>query len=555
MKRLPKGCSIALIVASIAAVLLAGAGYFFSPKLVALAQEQVDQFLRKGGLFLDYELHTGRLDGAVTLRNVVAYETGTKEKRVASLDRLVIRIGLRSLVRDRVLRTRLTAKDATFTVFGDAESGNPAFENLDLSFDCRAGLVRIEKLKTRFQGVDLQATGDVRIDQEGASSAVQPAQPAPAATPSAPATPLDFSAILQLAPALDYRKASWAPRIRATIDGAHSRERDSSWDVQLETVSFPSKGVELAFTGRVVTGKDGNVRIETAQLRHGDGEANMTGAIIKDSDTLEISRLESTLDWIAIARDHPAVAGAWDSISTTQPPRLAGSGSHHLENPDLSRLTFTLGDFSLRYQMKDQKVLPIEKISAQGSLEQGLLRLGSLKASLAKGNASGEVTYTPFAEVPGWGLNLAGSHLYLPDFTTPVDGKQFVGYVDFTFAGQGADKPEALQGQGKVSITNGDFFHTNVFGPLLLFLHKLSNNPEKGNPQELHASFTIQNGIVRTKDLVLDISEANVQAAGAIDLVKQTARFDAQAKLRGPLGVTVDLIGEGPLDKVEWRKK
>lgn len=558
MNRLPKGCAIALIITGVLAALLLVAGYLFHPKLVSLAQEQVDQFLRKEGLFLDYELHTGRLDGAVTLRNIVAYETGTKQKRVASLDHLIIRIGLRSLFRDHVLRTRLSTRDAIFTVYGDEKTGNPAFEELNLSFDCRPGSVKIDKLATRFQGIDLQVNGEVTIEAGNAPAAAPTPVPsgsaAPAAAP-APATPLDFSAVANLAPALDYRQAAWTPRIAATLTGTHSRVRDSAWEVQVRSDSFPSKGVDLGFAGKVITGKDGNLAIEKAQLTHGEAAANVAGKLFPDTDLLEISQFDSNLDWIAILQDHPGVKGAWEGLTTIQAPQLTGAGNHHLVDPNLSRITFTLGKCAVRYRMKDGKPLPVEKISAKGLLEKGTLRLQSLSASLAKGNASGEITYTPFAEAPGWGANLKGTHLYLPEITSPVEGKALVGFVDFTFAGQGKDKPEALQGQGNVSVTQGDFFHTKVFGPLLLFLHKMSNNPDKGNPQELHAGFVIQNGVLRTENLTLEISEAHVQAKGTIDLVKEFARFEAQAKLRGPLGLTVDLIGEGPLEKVEWRKK
>lgn len=561
MKPLPKGCSVALIVLAAVAVLLTAAGLIFAPKLKALAHEQVLQFLQNEGLFIDYQTKYGRLDGAVTLVDIVAYETSAKQKRVASLDRLVIRIGLRSLFRDRTLRTRVSTKDATFTVFGDEKTGSPAFENLNLSFDCRPGSVKIDSLAARFQGVELRATGEVKIDR-GAAPAISAApsapsaaaRPAPAAAP-APSTPLDFSAILNLAPALDYRQASWSPRMEVTIAGTHSTLRDSTWEVQVQSTSFPSKGVDLEFAGRVVTGKDGNVTIDKAQLKHDSGEASVAAKLLPDTKTLDISKMDSTIDWVSVLRDHPGVKGAWNQISVTQPPQLSGSGSHHLEKPELSHITFSLGKFALRCEMKDKKLVAVEQVSAQGVLDKGLLRLAPLNASLAKGNASGELTYTPFAEVPGWGANLKGSHLYLPDLLAPRDGKQLVGFVDFNFSGQGADKPQALQGQGKFSITKGDFFHTRVFGPLLLFLHKLSNNPDKGNPQELHASFTIQNGVIRTDDLVLEISEARVTAKGMIDLVKESARFDAQAKLRGPLGITVDMIGEGPLEKVEWRKK
>lgn len=561
MKPLPKGCTVALIVALAVVGLLAAAGYIFGPKLKALAHEQVLQFLQKEGLYIEYQTKYGRLDGTITLVDIVAYETSAKKKPVARLDHLVIRMGLRSLFRDHVLRTHLSTKNATFTVVGDPQTGDAVFEALNLHFDCRPGQVRIDRLTAQLQGIDIQATGDIQIDRgTGSPGSAMPA-PAPAAatspaTPGAlPTTPLDLSAILKLAPILDYRKATWRPQVTATIAGTHSSVRDSTWNVDVRSASFPSKGVDMEFAGQLVTGKDGNLTVQKAQLKHGKGEANVDGVIARGSDTFEIRHFDSSLDWVVLLRDYPAVNGAWNPVSATQAPLIEGSGSHHLKNPDLSRLTFTLRDFALLYEMTDKKVVHAGEIGAKGSLEKGVLRLNSLTAFLAKGNASGEVTYTPFATTPGWTATLKGSHLYLPDLVAPKDGKQLVGYVDFNFTGKGADKPAALQGQGKFSITNGDFFHTRVFGPLLLFLHKISNNPDKGNPQQLHASFQIQNGVVKTTDLALDISEAHVTASGTIDLVKETARFEARAKLRGPLGISVDLIGEGPLDNVEWRKK
>jgi hypothetical protein len=558
MKPLSKGCVIAVIVLVVVAALLTAAGFIFGPRLKVLAHEQVLQFLHNEGLYVEYQTKYGRLDGSVTLVNIVAYETSAKQKPVASLDHLIIRIGLRSLFRDQSLRTYLSTKNAKFTVFGDAPADQVAFENLNLRFDCRPGSVILDHLAAQFLGVDLRAKGDVQIDRgTGPSTAGSRAVPSgqPAAPATLPTTRLDLSPILHLAPAFDYRKASWKPEIEATVHGVHSTVRDSTWDVQVQSSSFPSKNINLDFTGRVVTGKNGNTVIEKAQLNHGKTEANVAGTLVRDTDMLEISRFDSNLDWVSLLRDHPAVGGAWNPVSVTQPPQLSGSGSHHLKKPELSHLTFSLGNFALRYQVKDQKLVTVQQLTTQGLLDKGVLRLTPFNASLAKGSASGEFTYTPFVETPAWSTNLKGTHLYLPDLVAPKDGKELVGYVDFTFAGQGAKKPEALQGQGNFSITNGDFFHTRVFGPLLLFLHKLSNNPEKGKAQELRASFTIQNGVVQTKDLAMEISEAHVQAAGTIDLVKETARFEAQAKLRGPLGLSVDLIGEGPLDKVEWRKK
>ena len=547
MKPLPKGCSVALIVLAVVAVLLVAAGLFYGPKLKSLAHERVLDFLRNEGLFVEYQTKYGRLDGAITLVDIVAYDTSAKQKRVASLDRLVIRIALRDLVRKQIVRTLVSTREATFTMFGDPKTGNTAFEHLNLDFDCRSGLVQINRLSTLFQGVELHATGEVQIDH----GAGQPK----AALAKMATTPLDFSPVLRLAPALDYRKAKWTPRIDATVKGSHSTMKDSSWDVQVKTDSFPSKGVKLDLNGRVVTGKNGNVTIDNVQLKHSSGEANFAGAIVKGTDTLEIRRLDSTLDWIALVRDHPAQEAAWKPLTVTQPPHINASGSYHLVKPELSKMTFSLGKFAVQYQVKDGKLVSIPELTAPGTLDKGILRVNPLTAFLAKGNATGEVTYTPFAEVPAWSANLKGTHFFLPDLVPPKGGRQLLGYVDFSFNGQGAQKPEALQGKGNFAITSGDFFHTRVFGPLLQFLHKLSNNPDKGKTQELHASFTIVNGVLTTKDLALDISEAHVQASGTMDFVKQTARFDAQAKLRGPLGLTVDLIGEGPFDKVEWRKK
>lgn len=552
-----KGCTVALIVAVAVVGLLAAAGYVFGPKLKALAHEQVLQFLHKEGLYIEYKTKYGRLDGTITLVDIVAYETSEKKKPVARLDHLVIRMGLRSLFRDHVLRTYVSTKNATFTVVGDPQTGDAAFENLNLRFDCRPGQVLMDHLTAQFQGIDVQASGEIRIDRgPGSPGSTTPAPAAAAAAPTAPpTTPLDLSAILKLAPLLDYRKATWRPQVVATVTGTHSSLQDSTWKVDVHSVSFPSKGVDLDFAAQLITGKNGNLSIQKAQLKHGKGEANVDGMIARGSDTFEIRHFDSTLDWVALLRDYPAVNGAWNPLSVTQAPQLDGAGSHHLKNPDLSRLTFTLKEFAVLYEMKDKKVIHAQEIGAKGALEKGVLRLNPLTAFLAKGNASGEVTYTPFAKTPGWTATLKGTHLYLPDLVAPKDGKQLVGFVDFDFNGKGADQPAALQGQGKFSITNGDFFHTRVFGPLLLFLHKISNNPDKGNAQQLHASFQIQNGVVKTSDLALDISEAHVTASGTIDLVKEMARFEARAKLRGPLGLSVDLIGEGPLDKVEWRKK
>jgi len=635
MNRFPKALVALLIVLGVVLV-LAAAAFFFRPDLVRLAKEQIDQFLSREGIHLDYTLSTGgRIDGVVVLRDLVVYETARKETAIARLNHLYVRVPLRALFRDRALTTHLFTRNAEFTALAREENEEDAtLEDLDARMDCLPGQLAVRSIRGRLRGVTLRASGDVRLPSPTAGPkdplgefpanpdpreepdpappsapsgssppGPPPAQPAgprgPAPVPSgieeepspapapnaeppvpvptttpAPAaataeggepepdgpsssanpTHLDFSPLLQLASLLDYREADWEPRITATFSGAVSDGTgESNWDVGVETRDFPSRAVQLTVSGTLLATPDGDLIISEARIIHESGEAVLAGSLRDAEDEVRIERFESHLDWIGVLRDHPAVEEPWDSCTVVEPPRLTATGSWHLETPEATDLTFSLSQLSLEYQQAEGKPLPMEQIATEGTLREGLLHLRDGTAVLAKGIGEGDLTYTPFAEEPMWTADIEANQMFLGAFASPEDGTAMSGFIDLRFQGEGGSEPSDLQGSGELSITQGDFFHARVVGPLLRFLNRISRNPDKGNPDELEASFVIQDGIISTSDLVLEISEASITAAGTIDMNTEEARFEAEARLRGPLGVSVHLLGDGPLDNVAWR--
>ena len=581
------GCLRVLLVLFILAALLAVAGYRYRDRLLAMGRERLNRELEEKRLFLDYSVDGDVRFNSVTLRNLTFYRTSSRKESVAVLDHLSLRVPLLASLLGRAPEVIASTQDAKLAVQGEGEP--VIWEDLTFEFQ-RGSTARTLDFRGNSRGFSLDLAARWEVPKSKKPAAPQSATPAPAPAP-APAVPspqapsppvapppapspeeqvieskVDVSALIALARVLDYRKSGFQPKVIVRAEGKLSPDGTLGWVLSGDSKSFPSNGSDLHLDASWASTGDGGVNLNEVSLSQGERKAQIRGNYRRADEVFEIAQFESGLDWIGILRDFPPLQPKLARIQTAAPPRITLNGAHCLGEPQKSNLTFAVAGWGLNYQSSaDRPPVEIRNLELQGTLREGTVEIPSFQASVANGAVKGEASVSPFLEKPTWRSSIDAQQLALAQLIKTSDKFPAEGTIALSFAGFGASDVKMLQGQGELKVSNGRFVDIDAVAPLLRFLNQFSPVAETGANDQVRGHFTIRDGVLRTEDLVLDVSASQIGVKGQLDLTSKQTNIEARPAFRGGLLSaiaksikeiqTLVIEGTGPVDQIEWKLK
>jgi len=298
----------------------------------------------------------------------------------------------------------------------------------------------------------------------------------------------------------------------------------------------------------------------SADLKHADianlvvhfDDSTLTGhAGVKDFKRPAI-RYALKLDGIDADRylPPPAKEAAKPVVAT---PATAGAAATQALPTDVLKALDVQGRAEIG-RLKIMK-LTAEDISLDTMAEGGVITLKPKVAKFYKGRYDGDMRLDARGKTPAISVDerLAGVDLepLVKDFLEKdlIFGK---GDVAFKLTAKGLDPDQAvktLNGQVRLAVTNG-----GVKGVDLIKLIKASGLQQAGNVApdaldqtaftRLSASGVIRNGVLDTRDLLLDSAQLDVTGQGKVDLVRQGQDLRLGAKPQKELAKVLGDLGK-----------
>ena len=130
-----------------------------------------------------------------------------------------------------------------------------------------------------------------------------------------------------------------------------------------------------------------------------------------------------------------------------------------------------------------------------------------------------------------------------------------------TFTGKG-DAAIAMKGDGEVSVTEGNVFAIPFLGPLSDMLNKIIPGMGVSLAHKATAKFSMADGILTNKDLIVQGSGFSMYGDGRIWMVEDKLDYDVRINARGLPGIILSPISKlleyranSRFSKPEWRLK
>lgn len=128
-----------------------------------------------------------------------------------------------------------------------------------------------------------------------------------------------------------------------------------------------------------------------------------------------------------------------------------------------------------------------------------------------------------------------------------------------------AEKVNTLNGRGVLSLDRGNLFYVPIFGPLSPIMSGILGNKRNSHEKvnNLSCTFEIENGVIRTNDLLSTTDSTEINGEGFINLNDEQIDMTVRAKTKGLLGlITLPLKpfsrllqfrGTGNYNEPEWK--
>jgi hypothetical protein len=193
-----------------------------------------------------------------------------------------------------------------------------------------------------------------------------------------------------------------------------------------------------------------------------------------------------------------------------------------------------------------------------------LLKLRDVRAELFGGMVTGEADVSLLKNKPG---HSAKARVEGVDFASI--SKVYFDYSDSkgkldgscNFTGK-RDDAMALRGEGEVSVTEGNVFAIPFLGPLSNILNKVVPGMGYSRARKATASFSMGDGIVSTRNFVVEGNGFSMYGDGRIWMVQDKIDFDARINAKGipgvvlfPVSKLLEYRADSRFSQPDWRPK
>ena len=245
------------------------------------------------------------------------------------------------------------------------------------------------------------------------------------------------------------------------------------------------------------------------------------------------------------------------------PPHLIGNGVVQFRGGKNTRLEIAIdAPNGLDYTFLG-KALPFGHTIGNLLITDDRVQVLGLDGKLFDGTVRGNIDVTLGRRDPAYAATISVAGIDFPRLTDlyfkyETARGQLSGTCDFRGVGDDASK---LEGAGKIRVSNGDVFAIPIFGPLSGFVAAIIPGAGYSVAKEATASFTIEDGLIRTDDFKVSGKLFGIVGHGDIHFLKDKLDFDVRISANGP-GVLLTPVyklfeykGEGSLAKPNWHPK
>ena len=284
-----------------------------------------------------------------------------------------------------------------------------------------------------------------------------------------------------------------------------------------------------------------------------------------ESKTVEVESVTGKI-WVApmVRLFAPKIADTLEQYRFHQPPELTGSGRVDVTPQERTALNITFStEQAADYQFLGENIT-INRPSGQVSIRGPVVNVADLKLDAFGGPVAAKFQHSGAGKLEG---ELSWSDLSVPSLASayrfPVKGGGSVtGRIDFSIMN---GKVETMDAEGLLAVQGAELFTVPMFGPLTPLIGSVLNSESAGIQQAKDAfcNFSIQDGILSTRDFQTSTKSLNFAGEGSVNLNERTVDMTMRMNARGllqlitrPLRSISGLFqfrGTGPLKDPEWQ--
>jgi hypothetical protein len=529
----------------------------------ALARN-LDERLSAAGIFIAWKSAAWMPGPGIRLHDVEIFRDAAKTDRLAMLSNIAaIKAGSGWSHWDTF---KVEARRAKLVL--DHGENETAMSDLHLDLVIQPGKATVEDFQAMLLGWKVEAKGEYLNPSSSKPGATTPAEASHGersllgdvhldwlrsvkewgsvhATKEAPVIKIDFRSVPETA----------AMKLALNVSGHSFRWRDQQWDSMAASV----KGA----MGKETT----PIEIDRIEIGHGGRTARLTGSVNLKEHAVYVSKFESGMDILALARAFaPGAAKSLASMTTSGQWDISGTGKIRMDEPRTSQWKGRIvvsGDVTYA---ADKKRVTLQQPALELALAKGVVTIADFKAGLWGGQItlpSSTIHLGEGAAPPAFLTKVVLSNASMQAISKDLgSGANQPGVVNANWEGGGGFTLPSIAGAGTVSIRQAEFYRVPLLGPLHLVFDRLTPGFGKDVASSLTANHSLRNSVLSIRNLHLDSKFTRVEANGDVDLERNHAHLTAKAKLQGIVGLATALLsalleveGDGPPNDVKWTLK
>src|SRR6478672_831373 len=370
------------------ALVVVVAGFFFARQQIGeFFARKLGERLAEDGVFAGWKSADWVPGAGIRLHELAVYRDPAKHDRLALLGLVTARRPQPSFLR----WDKMNFKAADTQVLLGSGAGETRLEHLDMLLLVQPRKADLRDCHARVQGLRIEAKcAFVALAHAGNAEAVAAAKQVVQREGLFRGVNLDW--LKSVKEGLKFQPEKDEPVLRMklyslpddrgmestmTFDGAKFQWRGQRWDFMQAAVKIP------------VGEKNSNSPIEIDHVRigHAGRKAEIAGAFDSASRVIRISKFDSGIDVLALARDMiPDAVGSLSAVSTSGDGRVSGAGEIPMDHPENFRWN---GDMTLDGDLiyaSGETNIALQKPTFSMGVEEQVVTISDLKAGLWDGS-------------------------------------------------------------------------------------------------------------------------------------------------------------------------
>lgn len=211
-----------------------------------------------------------------------------------------------------------------------------------------------------------------------------------------------------------------------------------------------------------------------------------------------------------------------------------------------------------------KKELSFPTVSAKLRFTDRRLRISEASATLAGGVVHGGADISLGRGPQNYTATIHADDVNFADLTRlyfNYDDSQGLLNGTYAFSGRG-DDARTIKGRGALTIVDGNVFAIPILGPFSGILNGIVPGMGFNHARRAASTFTIQEGIIRTDDFLVEGKGFSMIGGGALHFLDDRINFNVRINAQGLPGVLLfpvsklfEYVADGSLSKTVWRPK